>query len=437
MAVRPTFWGVFLVLVIGIVGVFWTRTQGLSEDQVRIFYQLIYLCILLMVISGLWTLFSVRGITLKRSARGLRQQLGQIFEERFEVVNTYRISRPYIEVQDESSMPRKGGSRVISWIAPHEQRNYTAYTYLSKRGEFSLGPTVLYSGDPFGLFSYTRRLSPEKSLLVLPYIVDLQYFPFPPGLLPGGRALRRKTSEATPHAAGVREYVPGDPRNRIHWPSTARRNRMMVKEFDQDPQADVWIFLDSQKRVQAEQNKLLDIPEIDQLWLIKHNLEVTLPPDTYEYSVSIAASISKYFIQKGQGVGLASAGQSVTVLSAERGERQLGKILEDLAFLKGEGKLPLLGLIEAQAPHLPRGSIVVLITCSIEDTVEVAIDELVMRNLRPVVVLIDPSGFGGDTSSEQLALNLENKQIPFAVISKGDNLKFILEHGFRGAHISL
>jgi hypothetical protein len=148
MAVRPTFWGVFLVLVIGIVGVFWTRTQGLSEDQVRIFYQLIYLCILLIAISGLWTLFSVRGITLKRSARGLRQQLGQIFEERFEVVNTYRISRPYIEVRDESSMPRKGGSRVISWIAPHEQRNYNAYTYLSKRGEFSLGPTVLYSGDP-------------------------------------------------------------------------------------------------------------------------------------------------------------------------------------------------------------------------------------------------------------------------------------------------
>ena len=436
MTIRPTFWGVLLVLVIGIVGVFWTRTQGLSEDQVRIYYQLIYLCVLLIILSAIWTIFSVRGIALKRSARGLHQQLGQIFEERFEIVNTFRISRPYIEVRDESSIPRKGGSRVISWIAPHEQRNYNAYTYLSQRGEFALGPTVLYSGDPFGLFSYTRRLASEKSLLVLPYTVDLQYFPFPPGLLPGGRALRRKTSEATPHAAGVREYVPGDPRNRIHWPSTARRNRIMVKEFDQDPQADVWIFLDSQKRIQAEQKILVDIPEIDQLWLIKHNLEVTLPPDTYEYSVSIAASVSKYFIQKGQGVGMASAGQSVTVLSAERGERQLGKILENLAFLRGEGKLPLLGLIQAQAPHLPRGSIVVLITCSTEDTVEVAIDELALRSLRPVLILIDPSSFGGDLSTELLALRLEKKQIPFVLVSKGDNLKFVLEHGFHGAPIS-
>ena len=38
---------------------------------------------------------------------------------------------------------------------------------------------------------------------------------------------------------------------RIHWPSTARRGRFMVKEFEQDPQADIWIFLDAQREVQA------------------------------------------------------------------------------------------------------------------------------------------------------------------------------------------
>lgn len=431
MKIRPTFWGVLSVLGIGAVGIFWTRAQGLSDSQVRIYYQLIYLCILLIIFCAIWTFFSVRGILLKRSARGLHQQFGQIFEERFEIINTFGISRPYIEIRDESNFQRKSGSRVLSWVAPHEHRNYISYAYLSRRGQFLLGPTVLYSSDPFGLFFYVRRIPAEKSLIVLPYTVELQYFPFPPGLLPGGRALHRKTLEATPHVAGVREYVPGDPRNRIHWPSTARRNRMMVKEFDQDPQADVWVFLDSQKSVQIKQDTLLEIPEIDQLWLIKHNLLVTLPPDTYEYSISIAASICKYFIQKGQGVGMASAGQSVTVLSAERGERQLGKLLENLAFLRADGKLPLLGLIQAEAPHLPRGSIVVLITCSTEDTVDVAIDELTLRNLRPVAVIVDPSSFGGEVSPERLSLRLGKKQIPFVIVSKGDNLKYALEHGFQ------
>jgi len=66
----------------------------------------------------------------------------------------------------------------------------------------------------------------------------------------------------------------------------------------------------------------------------------------------------------------------------------------------------------------------------------VAIDELALRSLRPVLILIDPSSFGGDLSTELLALRLEKKQIPFVLVSKGDNLKFVLEHGFHGAPIS-
>jgi hypothetical protein len=45
----------------------------------------------------------------------------------------------------------------------------------------------------------------------------------PPGLLPGGKAIRRKSIDITPHASGVREYVPGDPMKRIHWPTSVRR----------------------------------------------------------------------------------------------------------------------------------------------------------------------------------------------------------------------
>ena len=44
---------------------------------------------------------------------------------------------------------------------------------------------------------------------------------------------------------------------RIHWPTTARRGQLIVKEFEQDPQAEVWIFLDAQQRV-AGSEKLRD-----------------------------------------------------------------------------------------------------------------------------------------------------------------------------------
>jgi uncharacterized protein (DUF58 family) len=49
----------------------------------------------------------------------------------------------------------------------------------------------------------------------------------------------------TPHAVGIREYLPSDPMKRIHWPSTARRGRFMVKEFEQPQAKRVVILLDT------------------------------------------------------------------------------------------------------------------------------------------------------------------------------------------------
>jgi uncharacterized protein (DUF58 family) len=60
----------------------------------------------------------------------------------------------------------------------------------------------------------------------------------------GGDALRRRTHYITTNASGVRDYAPGDPFNRIHWKSTARKDRLIVKEFELDPLADVWLILD-------------------------------------------------------------------------------------------------------------------------------------------------------------------------------------------------
>jgi uncharacterized protein (DUF58 family) len=51
--------------------------------------------------------------------------------------------------------------------------------------------------------------------------------------------------------ASVRDYAPGDSFNRIHWPSTARTGQLIVKEFELDPMADIWLFLDLEKRVQV------------------------------------------------------------------------------------------------------------------------------------------------------------------------------------------
>lgn len=425
MEVKPTFWGVLFILLVAAAGLF------IFGGQIQIFAQLIYLCLLLLVLSFIWSAVSVRGFSLTREARGLRQQLGQVFEERFEVQNRFPFPRLWLEIRDESNLPGAGGSRILSAISARETRTYSAYTFLQERGEYSLGPTLLVSGDPFGMFVFIRKEMAAKTLLVLPCVFPLQTFPSSYGLLPGGKARRMKTLEVTPHAAGVREYYPGDALNKIHWPTTARRNRLMVKEFDQDPQADVWIVLDAEGATHIRLPRQVIPQKIDQLWLWRQNkVRASIPPDTFEYAVSAAASIGAYFLRKGRSVALASAGQRMVMLAPERGERQVGKLLETLALLKSEGKLSLLGLIETQLNLISPGSTVVLITASCHESILAAVDVLLWRDMQPVIVFIDPTSFGGSGEVEAILAGLRLRRVPAARIPRGADLKQALEEGF-------
>ena len=81
-------------------------------------------------------------------------------------------------------------------------------------------------------------------IIVYPPTVPIHRFATPIGTLSGGEAVRRRAHFVTTNAAGVRDYQPGDSFNRIHWRSSARKDRLLVKEFELDPLADVWIFLD-------------------------------------------------------------------------------------------------------------------------------------------------------------------------------------------------
>ena len=204
ITVHRTFWVV--------IGLFAGSIIAAAVWGSPIYYRLIYLWGLLLISSWAWTQLSLRGVRVSRHARTTRQQVGQVFEERFELDNDSRLLRLWIEIRDESTLPGSAGSRVLTWIGGRQSRSYLSYSWLTRRGLFTLGPTMITSGDLFGLFSISQTIPSHHALLVTPFLVELQSFPSPAGLLPGGRSLQRRTLEVTPYAAGVREYSPGTDR---------------------------------------------------------------------------------------------------------------------------------------------------------------------------------------------------------------------------------
>ncbi|MCG2787877.1 MAG: DUF58 domain-containing protein [Anaerolineae bacterium] len=401
-----------LLFAVGLVG---TIINGAD-----LYVRLAYLSGLLLGAAWLWTFLSLRKLRLTRQARSLRASVGDMFEENFDLFNQSRLPRLWVEIENRSNLPQAAGSRLLTNLGRNQTRSYLARTWLTQRGVYQLGPTTLASGDPFGLFSVKRTISHADSLLVLPLILPIADFPSPAGYLPGGKAIRQKSLEITPHAAGVREYVHGDPLKRIHWPTSARRNRLMVKEFEQDPQAEIWLFLDAEAAIHHE----LPAPSLAAWhdWTLQRRPQLSLPPATIEYAVALTASLAHYFIGQRRAVGFVTEGPAYTVIPAERSERQEGKLLETLAFVRPEGRLPLVSLVDSITPRIPYGSSALLITPSSRQDILLAVENIARRGLSPVVILLNPQTFGWHTSNDGLAESLLTRGVPVCQVSNGDDL---------------
>jgi uncharacterized protein (DUF58 family) len=112
------------------------------------------------------------------------------------------------------------------------------------RGRHELAPAEVVLTDPFGLERVAQTLAEASHVLVRPHIPRLGVVFSARGARAAGIArsgLRRPTGFEI-HA--VRDYAPGEPLRSVHWPTTARRGRLMVKELEDAPHEDVVIVLD-------------------------------------------------------------------------------------------------------------------------------------------------------------------------------------------------
>jgi uncharacterized protein (DUF58 family) len=347
--------------------------------------------------------------------------VGDIFKEQYEIVNASGLPGGWVELHNEMRLPMASGSRLLTRLRPREKQTFVTRTWLTRRGGFAVGPTRLVVSDALGLFRAERRFLPAHNLVVLPLAYEVKGFLQPPGFLPGGKVINRKSMDITPHAAGVRPYVPGDPMRRIHWPTTARRNELIVKEFEQDPQAEVWMFLDAEERVQI--SGAYQAPEMPlENLLFTRKPRLTVPPSTLEYAISISASLAHYFLSEKRAVGLVARDRAYTMIRAERSERQETKILETLAFIEGKGEQSISALVGAHAPLVPKGSTVVLLTPSGSRELMLVADDLQRRRLRPIFVLLTAEQLGGPAGVSQIAASLKGLGIPVRLIEIGVDL---------------
>jgi hypothetical protein len=113
----------------------------------------------------------------------------------------------------------------------------------SRRGVIQIGPATTVQGDPLGLMRRTLTWTERTELFVHPRTVALESLGA--GLL---RDLEGSTTEDVSmsdlafHA--LREYQPGDDRRHIHWRSSARLGKLLVRQFLDTRRSHICVIVD-------------------------------------------------------------------------------------------------------------------------------------------------------------------------------------------------
>jgi uncharacterized protein (DUF58 family) len=319
--------------------------------------------------------------------------VGDQLQERLTLTNRSRVPAPWLAVVDHSTLPGYQASRAQG-LGERAQMHWFEQLVCSRRGLFTVGPTSLQSGDPFGFYGVDVDYPSSFVMLVMPPIVHLPSIDVAPGARAGEGRRQDSALEHAVSASSVREYRPGDSLRWIHWPTSARRDEPFVRTFDHTPSSNWWIVLDLDQRAQAGEGQKA----------------------TEEHGVILAASLAHRGLQAGKAVGLVTHGQDLVWLPPKEGASQRLEILRALALV-GTGQRTLTDLLARVGPALGQRGSLVIISPDVDGRWLESLVPMMRRGLVPTVLLLDPASFGGESRAGSVLASLEAMSVTHYVVT--------------------
>lgn len=300
----------------------------------------------------------------------------------------------------------------INYLASGKKSSFEVPVLCEKRGLYSLGPVGLASSFPLGL-AQARRMTKQgqQRFTIYPNVFPILNLPLlgaPSQIHRGGYLLPEGAGAA--EFSGLREYRRGDNPRHIHWPTTARLNDLMVKEFEPLASACLYIALDLAGDANVGKGK----------------------QSTAEYAIRIAASIAGYACNQTMHSRLLAEAKSGAIrIASGKGEYHFQCILDALAVVEADGKTAYAQILQQIALDCQRGETVVLLLSepAMRNTATLqALALLRTKGAHLFAVLFDRNSFalGGkphaNIENEAMYAGLLELGAQTRIIRKGDDL---------------
>jgi uncharacterized protein (DUF58 family) len=280
------------------------------------------------------------------------------------------------------------------------------------RGRHRLGPLEAVIEDPLGLERVELRLEPQFDVLVRPRVPVLASVFSARGARDSGAArssFRRPTGF---EIRSVREYAPGEPLRAVHWPSTARRGRLMVKELDDAPREDLALVLDQDAA------------------------GVAGPPGgtSFDAAVRAVGALALAYLQWNRRVALLGTAPGFTPVLADSPGHDWEVVLDALAEVEPAPAASADLVLRPPVGPVSRAREIIVVTARPERVTE-ALLELRRTGRAVSLVVVAPETFAGRTHdrAQPAALRAAAAGIPVAVVTADGSIEQALSGHLAGA----
>jgi uncharacterized protein (DUF58 family) len=321
---------------------------------------------------ALYTGLARLSVDVDRELHPTRVHAGTPSRVELVVENLARRRSPVVELADSVS----GTRGVALGVGPLEPGATTRVAYqlpTEQRGILTVGPLRVVFGDPFGLTRLILTAQGASELTVYPHVDRIAPVPRTTGSDPlGGISHPDALGRGGEDFYALRPYVVGDDLRRVHWPSSARHDDLMVRQDELPWQGRTTVLVDLRAR--------------------------RTPPAALEAVVSAAASVVAACDRNQDLVRLVTSSGSDAGMGA--GRAHVEAILEHLAVVGATGDAAWGPVLERLARADGGGALVALVA---EATAEdlAALGRLGRRYGRVLIVQVRRSAWDPTTGSPE------------------------------------
>lgn len=192
-------------------------------------------------------------LTAERKCDAAPREIGESTEVVVTLRNAGSIPILWVLVEDlipEQALRRptrlsvKGKRIHVVNLRPRQTKPIKYRVTFEMRGYYPVGPTMLETGDVFGLHRRHRVIGEPVYVMVYPKVLPLPKYDFASERPIGEVRLQNRLFEDPTRTAGVRPYMIGDPLSRVHWRATARTGQLHSRVFEPTSLAGATILVD-------------------------------------------------------------------------------------------------------------------------------------------------------------------------------------------------